>query len=195
MLGTNELMNSRLSGSEQALADLACERIGAKAKPKILIGGLGMGFTLRAALGCFSRDAEIIVAEIVPEVIAWAHGPLAPVFQNSLEDPRVRVLNADVGDVITGNRLGYDAILLDVDNGPDGLSREQNDGLYEVPRLKEAWSALRPAGILAVWSAGPSPEFTRRLGFAGFSVEEVKVRARTGGRGARHLIWIATKAG
>lgn len=195
MLGTNELMNSRVSGSEQALADLAAECAEAKAKPKVLIGGLGMGFTLRAALERFSRDAEIVVAELVPEVIAWAHGPLAPLFGGCLEDPRVRVVNADVGSLIASNRLGYDAILLDVDNGPEGLSREQNNSLYQLSGLKEAWSALRPAGVLAVWSSGPSPDFTRRLGIAGFSVEEVKVRARQGGRGARHVIWVAIKAG
>lgn len=195
MLGTNELMNSRLSGSEQALAELVSARIVAKAKPKVLIGGLGMGFTLRAALRCFSRDAEIIVAEIVPEVIAWAHGPLVNIFQGSLEDPRVQILNADVGHLITTSKLGYDAILLDVDNGPEAISRDQNNGLYDVSGLKKARSALRPGGVLAVWSSGPSPEFTRRLGKAGFSVEEVRVRAGTSGRGARHMIWIATNAG
>lgn len=195
MLGTNELMNSRLSGSEQALAELVSERIAAKAKAKVLIGGLGMGFTLRAALRHFSRDAEIVVAEIVPEVIAWARGPLANIFQGSIEDPRVQILNADVGYLITSNKFGYDAIMLDVDNGPEAISREQNSGLYDISGLKKAQSALRPGGVLAVWSSGPSPDFTRRLGIAGFSVEEVKVRARTSGRGARHMIWMATKAG
>lgn len=192
MLGTNELMNSRLSGSEQALAELAAEHVAAKSKPRVLIGGLGMGFTLRAALSCFGADAEIVVAEIVPEVVAWAHGPLAPVFGTCLEDPRVEIVTADVGRLIAGGRLGYDAILLDVDNGPDGLSREQNDSLYSPSGLKAAWSALRPGGVLAVWSSGPSPEFTRRLGRAGFSVEEKRVRARRGGRGARHMIWMAS---
>lgn len=195
MLGTNELMNSRLSGSEQALADLAAERIAGRAKPKILIGGLGMGFTLRAALRRFPRDAEIVVAEIVPAVIDWAHGPLAPVFEDSLADPRVSIVNDDVGSLIAANNRSYDAILLDVDNGPEGLSREQNNGLYELSGLKQAWSALRPAGLLAVWSSGPSPVFTRRLGRAGFAVEEVRARASTSGRGARHMIWIATKTG
>lgn len=195
MLGANELMNSRLGGSEQALADLASARMAARSKPKVLIGGLGMGFTLRAALKCFTRDAEIVVAEIVPEVIAWAHGALAPVFEDSLQDPRVIIVNADVRRLIVANRLGYDAILLDVDNGPKGLSREPNNGLYEASGLKETWSALRPAGVLAVWSSGPSPDFTRRLNRTGFAVEEVKVRASTSGRGARHTIWIATNAG
>lgn len=195
MLGTNELMNSRLSGSEEALAELVSQRIAATAKPKVLIGGLGMGFTLRAALKSFNQDAEIVVAEIVPEVIAWARGPLMNIFKGSLEDPRVKIINADIESLITASKLGYDAILLDVDNGPEAISREQNSSLYEKSGLKEAWVALKPAGVLAVWSSGPSPDFTRRLGIAGFSVEEVKVRAGTSGRGARHLIWIANKVG
>lgn len=195
MLGTNELMNSRLSGSEQALADLASRRMGARDKPKVLIGGLGMGFTLRAALAAFRGDAEIVVAEIVPDVIAWARGPLAPVFGDSLDDPRVRIVDADIASLIGAERSAYDAILLDVDNGPEGLSSEQNNSLYQPTGLKAARAALRPAGVLAVWSASPSRDFTRRLGAAGFSVEEVKVRARQGNRGARHLIWIATRAG
>src|SRR5690606_38013325 len=123
MLGTNELMNSRLSGWEQALADLAAERIGARKKPRILIGGLGMGFTLRAALASFKNDAEIVVAELVPEVVAWARGPLAEVFKGSLDDPRVRIVIDDVGRLIASSKAAYDAILLDVDNGPEGLSR------------------------------------------------------------------------
>ncbi|MEO3387527.1 hypothetical protein [Mesorhizobium sp. CAU 1741] len=195
MLGTNELMNSRLSGSEQALADLVAERIADRAAPKLLIGGLGMGFTLRAALRRFSADAEITVAELVPAVIAWANGPLAPVFADSLADPRVSIVNDDVGSLIAANSLGYDAILLDVDNGPEGLSREQNNGLYDQTGLQQARAALRPAGLLAVWSSAPSPAFTRRLGRAGFAAEEVTVRASTHGRGARHMIWIATKRG
>lgn len=193
MLGTNELMNSRLSGSEQALADLAHERIGKRPNPKILIGGLGMGFTLRAALATASPQTKIVVAEIVPAVIAWARGPLAPVFKNCLDDPRVEIVNADVARLIASTTNGYDAILLDVDNGPDGVSREGNDGLYGGKGLKAARTALRPGGILAVWSAHPSPAFTRRLGQFGFVAEEVPVRARSGGRGARHLIWIATR--
>ena len=193
MVGANELMNSRLSGSEQALAELASKRIGERTRPRVLIGGLGMGFTLRAALDCFGSDAEIVVAELVPQVISWAYGQLAPVFGTCLADPRVSIINADVGNLISKGTLGYDAILLDVDNGPEGVSREQNHKLYGASGLKAARAALRPKGVLAVWSSGPSPQFTRRLGSANFSVEEVKVRARTGGRGARHVIWVATK--
>lgn len=193
MLGTNELMNSRLSNSEQVLAELAAARIGARTRPKVLIGGLGMGFTLRAALECFNADSEIVVAELVPEVIAWARGHLAPVFKDCLDDPRGSVVQGDVGKIIAGGKLAYDAILLDVDNGPEGVSREQNDKLYGVSALKAAFAALRPGGVLEVWSSGPSPVFTKRLGTAGFGVEEIKVRARSGGRGARHVIWVATK--
>jgi spermidine synthase len=190
MLGTNELMNSRLSGSEEALATLTAERIGSRPKARVLIGGLGMGFTLRAALGCFGAD---VVAELVPEIIAWARGPLTPVFGTCLDDPRVKIINDDVGKVIAAGKGAYDAILLDVDNGPDGVSREQNDKLYGTPALRKAMAALRPSGVLAVWSAHPSPAFVKRLAAADYIVEEVKVRARSSGRGARHVIWLATR--
>lgn len=195
MLGTNELMNSRLSGSEEALATLSAERIAGTAKARVLIGGLGMGFTLRAALGCFGADSEIVVAELVPEIITWARGPLTPVFGTCLDDPRVKIINDDVGKVIGAGKGGYDAILLDVDNGPDGVSREQNDQLYGLAALRKSWAALRPGGVLAVWSAHPSEPFTKRLAAAGFAVEEVKVRARSGGKGARHIIWLGVKRG
>lgn len=195
MLGSNELMNSRLSGSEQALAELVSTRIQHSRRPRILIGGLGMGFTLRAALKCFPQEAEIIVAELVPEVIDWARGPLAPIFQNCLDDPRVEIGNADVASLITTDEIRYDAILLDVDNGPEGLSREQNDRLYGLSGLKAAHAALKPLGVLAVWSSGPSPDFTRRLRSTGFTTEEATARATTNKRGARHTIWLATKPG
>ena len=195
MLGTNELMNSRLSGSEEALATLSAERIGGRAKARVLIGGLGMGFTLRAALGCFGADSEIVVAELVPEIIAWARGPLIPVFGTCLDDPRVKIINDDVGKVIGAGKDAYDAILLDVDNGPDGVSREQNDQLYGLAALRKSWAALRPGGVLAVWSAHPSAPFAKRLAAADFAVDEVKVRARSGGKGARHVIWLGVKRG
>ena len=196
MLGTNELMNSRLSGSEEELARLACEPIKARPKAHILIGGLGMGFTLRATLTLLNADARITVAEIVPQVIAWAHGPLGPVFGDCLADPRVNVVEADVRRLIGAGKNTYDAVLLDVDNGPDGVSREGNDALYSRAGLAAARAALRPGGVLAVWSAHPSAEFTRRLEGSGFaSVEENRVRARSGGRGARHMVWTARKAG
>jgi spermidine synthase len=195
MLGTNELMNSRLSGSEEDLARLACEPIKERPKAHILIGGLGMGFTLRAALKLMGADARITVGEIVPQVIAWAHGPLGPVFGDCLADPRVKVVQADVRRLIEAGKNTYDAVMLDVDNGPDGVSRDGNDALYSRSGLSAERAALRPGGVLAVWSAHPSAEFTRRLGGMGFaSVEEHKVRARSGGRGARHVIWTARKA-
>lgn len=190
MLGTNELMNSRLSGSEEALARLSCQRIHDRPRPQILIGGLGMGFTLRAALAELGGDARITVAELVPSVVDWARGPMAAVFGGSLDDPRVTIRVADVGIPIRSG--GYDAILLDVDNGPEGLSRQANDSLYDLAGLRAARSALRPNGVLAVWSSGPDKDFTRRLRQAGFAVEEVRVRANGARGGARHIIWIAT---
>jgi spermidine synthase len=194
MLGANELMNSRLSGSEEALAAMACERISATAKPRLLIGGLGMGFTLRAALNALGVEARIEVAELVPAVIRWARGPMAPLFGSSLEDPRVSILEGDVGDLIASARDQYDAILLDVDNGPDGLTRAANDRLYDRHGLGRAWSALRPCGVLAIWSSGPDRAFAGRLRKTGFVVDEVTVRANAGKAGARHVIWLAGKA-
>lgn len=194
MLGREELMNSRLSGSEEALATLACRRLGERRRARLLIGGLGMGFTLRAALAELGPEARIEVAELVPAVIAWARGPLAALFAGSLADPRVSLLEGDVGDVIrAGRRAGYDAILLDVDNGPDAMTRATNDGLYDMGGLGAARAALRPGGLFAVWSSGPDRAFAERLRRSGFGVEEVRVRARGGSGGARHVIWIATR--
>ena len=193
VLDRNELMSSRMSGSEIALATMTCERLAGRKAPHLLIGGYGMGFTLRAALAEVGADARITVAELVPEIIDWARGPMAALAAGCLDDPRVRVHIADVGALIHDGRAEYDAILLDVDNGPDGLVRDDNGSLYAKRGLAEARDALRPGGILAVWSAGPDPKFTRRLGAAGFSVEEVVVRARANGKGPRHIIWFATK--
>jgi spermidine synthase len=192
-LGTNELMNSRLSGSEAALATLAARKIEKVAKPHVLIGGLGMGFTLRAALGVLGIKAQVVVAELVPAVVAWARGPMAEIFGDSLNDPRVSVLETDVTEVIRSRARTFDAILLDVDNGPEGLTRKANDALYDSAGLKAAHAALRPGGVLAVWSSGPNPSFTKRLRGAGFDVNDVAIRATGRGGGARHVIWIATK--
>jgi len=191
MAGATELMNSRLSGSEEALATLGCARIRDRPGARVLIGGLGMGFTLRAALAALGRDAEVVVAELVPTVAAWARGPMAELFGDSLDDPRAEVQVSDVGALIGAARAAYDAILLDVDNGPQGLTRMANDRLYHLNGLGAARLALRPGGVLCVWSSARDDGFTRRLGRAGFAVEEIPVRAR-GARGARHLIWIAT---
>jgi spermidine synthase len=193
MLGQNELMNSRLSGSEQALATVACERIRDRKAPRILIGGLGMGFTLRAALAALGPAARIVVAELVPAVVAWARGPMAEVFADSLTDPRVGIRETDVGHLIRAEASAFDAILLDVDNGPEGLTRKTNDALYDLKGLSAARAALRPGGVLAVWSSTQNPKFTWRLGKAGFAVEEVRARANGSRGGARHVIWIATR--
>jgi spermidine synthase len=194
-LGHNELMNSRLSGSEEALATIACERIRTRERPRILIGGLGMGFTLRAALAVLGTEARIIVAELVPAVVAWARGSMAEIFGKSLTDPRVSVVEADVGHLIRSGSSPFDAILLDVDNGPEGLTRKANDALYGLKGLRAAHAALRSGGVLAVWSSGPDLNFTQRLRKTGFDVREVRVRARGARGGARHVIWIATRDG
>src|SRR3954453_14385439 len=193
-LGTNELMNSRLSGSEAALATLAAKQIEKVADPVVLIGGLGMGFTLRAALAVLGSKAQIVVSELVPAVVAWARGPMAEVFGNSLDDPRVSIREIDVAEIIRAHRSAFDAVLLDVDNGPEGLTRKGNDALYKTSGLKAATPALRPGGVLAVWSSGPNPPFTKRLGSAGFDVNEVNIRATGRGGGARHVIWLARKS-
>lgn len=188
----NELMNSRLSGSEEALATLALDRLGGRAAPVVLIGGLGMGFTLRAAQAVAPADARLIVSEIVPELIGWASGPMQPVFGDCLSDPRVEIRQGDVGDEIRGAAGGFDAILLDVDNGPDGLTRDDNDALYGEAGLRAARRALRPGGVLAVWSAHQDAGFTKRLSRVGLAAEAHSVRAGRK-RGARHTIWTGVK--
>jgi len=193
MAGPIVLMNSRLSGSEKALAALAAQKIGGRPHPRMLIGGLGMGFTLRAALDALGGGAEVVVAELVPEVIAWAKGPMAPVFGTCLADPRVNIREGDVGQVMRTEKLGFDAIVLDVDNGPEGLTRNSNDALYGAKGLAAAAAALRPGGVYAVWSSGPDANFARRLHDAGFAVEEHKTRANGARGGARHIIWVGTK--
>lgn len=192
VLDRNELMNTRMSGSEEALATMAVERLGGRKAPHLLIGGYGMGFTLRAALGAIGLDGRVTVAELVPEIVEWARGPMAELTAGCLDDSRVRLIEAaDVADVIAEGT--YDAILLDVDNGPDGLVRPQNDRLYSMRGLQNARMALTPGGVLAVWSAGKDPAFTRRLEKAGFAVDEVPVRARSNGKGAHHHIWFARR--
>lgn len=189
--GTIGLMSSRQSGSEEAMAKIAAERIGGRPKAKVLIGGLGMGFTLRRTLADFGSDAEVTVAELVPEIAGmWARGPLSHVHGESLDDPRLSLRVGDVGAVMASEK--FDAILLDVDNGPEGLSRPGNDALYSHSGIAKAKAALKPGGMLAVWSVAPDAHFTKRLQQSGLKVEELKARAH-GGRGARHVIWIATR--
>ena len=187
----NELMSSRMSGSEEALATMTCDRLRSPKEASLLIGGYGMGFTLRAALEVLGPDAKITVAELVPGIIEWARGPMAELAAGCLDDPRVELILGDVSKAIGAATRRYDAILLDVDNGPDGLTREANEGLYSAAGLATARAALRPGGILAIWSAAPDARFTRRLTAAGFQVEEVGVRARSNGKGPRHVIWFA----
>lgn len=195
VMGHNELMSTRMNGSEIALATMSCERIAGHKAPRLLIGGYGMGFTLRAALGALGPDAEIVVAELVPEIIEWAKGPMQEVAAGCLDDPRVRLVSGDVAWLIqSADRGDYDAILLDVDNGPDGLVRADNNQLYSKSGLRAARAALAPGGVLAVWSAASDRSFVGRLERAGFEVDEVSVRARTNGKGPKHVIWFARAA-
>jgi len=192
--GAIELMNSRLFGSEEALAALALDRAPAGAAPRVLIGGLGMGFTLRAALARLGPDARVTVGELVPEVVDWARGPMAEVHAGSLDDPRVTVRIGDVSGAIDApGPGGWDVILLDVDNGPEGLTRRANDSLYDSAGLAAARRALSPGGVLAVWSSAPHTAFSRRVRQAGFKVEEHKVKPAAGRRKASHIVWIAVK--
>ena len=201
LLEHTELMGTRASGSEEALATMTYERLGVRDGAEWLIGGYGMGFTLRAALGCVADDASVTVAEIVPEINEWARGPMHALTDGCLDDPRVLLINGDVALLIDSAREAYDAILLDVDNGPDGLTREVNDELYHRDGLQAAMAALRHGGILAIWSAEHDEAFAKRLSDAGFDVDEVIVREvldecdvdMNGEKGGRHIIWFAQK--
>jgi spermidine synthase len=186
-----ELMNSRVYSSEEALAHLTCERLAGCPNPRVLVGGLGMGFTLAAALSDLGPRAEVIVSELVPEVVEWNRGPLGELAKHPLRDPRVTVREIDVASVLRTEQRAYEAILLDVDNGPEGITRTGNNWLYGRAGLSATSKALRPGGVLAVWSASPDEAFARRLSAAGFAVEEIAMRARGYTRGARHTIWIA----
>jgi len=192
VLDRNELMSSRMSGSEEALATMTCARLAGRTSPHLLIGGYGMGFTLRAALGEIGPDGRVTIAELVPEIIDWARGPMRDLTAGCLEDQRVDLHVGDVAALIDSARSAYDAILLDVDNGPDGLTRHANNQLYSARGLKAARAALKPGGILAIWSAGHDKAFAGRLRENGYIVEEVAVRARSNGKGAKHVIWFAS---
>ena len=190
MLDRNELMSSRMNGSETALATMTLARLRSTASARLLIGGYGMGFTLRAALAALGPAARVTVAELVPGVLDWARGPMAAMTAGCLDDPRVDLVIEDVaGPIAAGS---FDAILLDVDNGPDGLTRPGNDRLYSARGLANARAALRPGGVLAIWSAAPDAAFAKRLAQAGFAVDEQRVRARENGKGPIHTIWFAT---
>jgi len=191
-VGREELMNSGTHGSEEALASLAYERLGPRADCRVLVGGLGMGFTAAAALRGLPADGRVTVAELVPAVVEWNRGPLAHLAGDPLADPRVDVQIGDVAALLRAQAAAWDAILLDVDNGPHGLSAGANHWLYGATGLASARRALRPGGVLAVWSAGPDEAFTRRLGEAGLVATCVRTPAH-GARGRRHVIWLAAK--
>lgn len=193
MLEETELMSTIASNSEEALATLTHAKLGDRSPQHWLIGGYGMGYTLRAALATLGRDDRVFVSEIVPEIIEWAQGPMAAITDGCLDDPRVMVVEEDVARLIRAARCGYDAILLDVDNGPEGLTRLRNDALYGERGLAAAMRALTPGGVLAVWSAWPDDGFTERLEDAGFDTVAEVVRSRPNGKGFRHVIWIARK--
>lgn len=193
-VGGSELMNSRIHGSEEAMAELACAGIAFSLPcPRVLIGGLGMGFTLAAALKRLGSGSRVVVAELVPAVVAWNRGPLGALAGHPLDDPRVAVQETDVAQILRSEERAFDAILLDVDNGPRALTREGNNRLYTRAGVAAAYAALRPAGIFAVWSAGPNRAFTRLLRQAGFAVQEELTRARGLRGGEYHTIWIARR--
>jgi spermidine synthase len=187
----SELMNSRVHGSEDVMADLACARIASLPCPRVLIGGLGMGYTLAAVLNRLGVESRVVVAELVPTVVAWNRGPLAALAGHPLDDARVTVRECDVAQILQAEHQAYDAILLDVDNGPRGLTRKSNDRLYTRAGLDAAFTALRPAGVFTLWSASPHQAFARLLRKTGFEVDEKLVRARGPRGGGYHTIWIA----
>lgn len=193
IVGGQDLMNTRAHASEDALGRLACAGLDRKVSARVLIGGLGMGFTLAAALQGLASDAEVVVAEIVPGVVEWNRGVLGPFSGRPLDDRRIRVHMVDVTRLVEREGSGFDAIVLDVDNGPDGLTRASNAWLYSTAGLAVLFRALRPGGTLAIWSAGPDRAFTARLRSAGFDVDETIVRAHAG-KGSRHVIWTARRS-
>lgn len=188
-----ELMNSRIHGSEDALADLALARSHKTSRLKILIGGLGMGYTLSAALNGICPESSVVVAELIPDVVSWNEEFLGNLAGNPLSDPRTTVKTRDILDLIKQESVTWDLILLDVDNGPVGLTRKTNNRLYSPDGLKACFKILAPGGILGVWSAGMDEAFSRRLEKCGFRSEAVSVRAVKGKKGSRHTIWLAVK--
>jgi spermidine synthase len=187
------LMSSRIHGSEEALATFACQRVRTLERPSVLIGGLGMGFTLRATLDLLSPDATVVVAELVPAVVEWSHGPLGPLAGHPLEDKRVRVERGDVALVLS-SRLGpFDAVLLDVDNGPAAFTASSNAGLYDDRGVAAAHAALTMNGVLAVWATREDRKFVQRLRDGGFSVEVQRLRGRLKSGGPHHTIFLGHK--
>lgn len=191
IVGGGELMSTRRHGSEDALGRLPCQRLRSPQNARVLIGGLGMSFTLAAVLREVGKNAEVTVAELVPEVVEWNRGALGEASGNPLQDPRTRVHLGDVAEVFEQRPGYFDVIALDVDNGPEGLTRASNDWLYSTAGIVAAQGALKSEGILAYWSAGRDPAFQDRLRRCGFQVEECMVHAH-GKKGARHIIWLAS---
>ncbi len=187
-----DLMNSAIHGSEDSLAELAIARLPSKQSARVLVGGLGMGYTLAAALKHIGPKGQVVVAELVPEVIQWNRGPLGAKAGDPMLDPRANVRLVDVAVIIREKKEAYDAILMDVDNGPEGLTQAKNRWLYTMAGLKATYDALRPNGVLGIWSTDPDSPFTKRLGRSGFKVEEVKVFAHRD-KGTRHTLWFAKR--
>jgi spermidine synthase len=187
----HELMSSRAHGSEEAMAELACAHLAATDTPRVLVGGLGMGYTLRATLNVLPASARVLAAELVPAVVAWNRGPLAGLAARPLDDARVEVHEGDVLAWLRKTTVRVDAVLLDVDNGPKALTRKGNQVLYSAPGLDTIKRALRPRGVLAVWSADRSPAFERDLRRAGFDAKSVDVPARGVAGGPKHTIFLA----
>jgi len=188
----NELMSSHTHGSEQALAELSLARLGHRVAPRLLIGGLGMGFTLGRALALVDPHAQVEVAELVPEVVAWNRDLYGHFAGHPLRDPRTRLIVGDVAAALSAATGAYDAVMLDVDNGPARLSRADNDDLYAERGLATARNALRPGGVLAVWSTDDNAVFDARLRRSGFVVKKHTVRSRRT-HGSQRTIWVAVR--
>ena len=188
------LMSSRMHGSEEALATFGCGRARTLEAPCCLVGGLGMGFTLRAALDLLPPDATVIVAELVPTMVDWNRGALGPLARHPLRDKRVAVEVSDVADTLGSNPGRFDVVLLDVDNGPSAFTASDNSGLYDDRGLAVARAALRSGGVFAVWSSREDRRFEQRLRYAGFDVTVERVRGRLKKGGPRHTIFIGTVA-
>ncbi len=192
VLGLGDLMTTRMHGSERALAELACAHLAPERSARLLVGGLGIGFTLRAALDVLGEKSEVVVAELVPEVVSWNREWIGGPAGHPLDDPRTNVFIGDVATPLRRPGSGFDAIMLDVDNGPEGWVRRDNDWLYSLEGLSTARTALRPGGVLAIWSAGPDRAFVQRLRKSGYEVREHKVRPHRAGKGGYHYIWLGT---
>jgi len=187
------LMSSRMHGSEEALAQFGCGRARKLEQPCVLVGGLGMGFTLRAALNLLPRDAEVVVAELTSAVVEWNRGPLGPLAGYPLQDKRVQIDVSDVAVTLRSRSSRFDAVLLDVDNGPAAFASSENAGLYDDRGLAAARAALKTGGVLAVWSAREDRKFEQRLRYCGFTVEVQRVRGRLKKGGPRHTIFLGHK--